>query len=196
MSGVFRALPATLLVLLLAAALHAKPPPDGFTTSIRHAPYDVRGSTTRELVREMQAKGPAEEGRRFFGRTEWSIRWNYLRERRDGAHVIRSITVAVNITHRLPRRIPTQGERDDLAAEWARFFRALTTHEQGHARNALQHGKALHAKLLAHGPFASARELEEYVRTEGAKCIAETRAADIEYDRRTEHGATQGAMLR
>ena len=40
------------------------------------------------------------------------------------------------------------------------------------------------------------RELENFVKAEGDKCIADANATDLEYDSKTEHGATQGATLR
>jgi hypothetical protein len=50
--------------------------------------------------------------------------------------------------------------------------------------------------LRAPHVFPSAEALKNFVHTEGNKCIAEAKAADKEYDRRTGHGATQGATLR
>jgi predicted secreted Zn-dependent protease len=96
----------------------------------------------------------------------------------------------------MPKRIPPPNEPDRVAERWARFMAALSTHEQGHAQNAMDHGKALYEVLRAPHVFPSAEALKNFVHTEGNKCIAEAKAADKEYDRRTGHGATQGATLR
>ena len=144
----------------------------------------------------MSERGPVEkDGKRYFAKTDWIIKWQYRYENRQGRAVLTQVSVTVDVNYELPhwQQPATAGGR--LGAEWARFSTALTTHERGHADNAIQHAKKLEAKLRQHGPFANREAMEAFVAAEGNQCVAEANAADLEYDRRTGHGAKQGAKL-
>lgn len=192
-----------LALLLLGLALcrtgRAEPLPplaEGFRMTTRQASYDLQGNSIQALLAEKNEKGPLDNGKRFFAHTHWELHWNYRYEQKGGSFVITTLSVTADIHYTMPRRIPPTGEPDRVAQPWARFIGALNTHEQGHAENGAQHGKALYALLRKPRVFASAQELKDFVATEGAKCLAEAKAADVEYDERTEHGEKQGATLR
>jgi predicted secreted Zn-dependent protease len=190
------ALASLLLAFPCTAGAETLPPiPEGFRPEVKQAPYDVQGNSVAALVAEKDAKGPMDDGKRFFAKTEWNLHWNYRYAARGGAFVITTLFVTAEITYRMPRRIPPPTEPDRVAAQWAQFMEALTKHEEGHAQNAIEHGKALYGALRAHGPFVSMQALKDFIQAEGDQCIAETREADKQYDARTGHGATQGATL-
>ena len=199
MKDTMKALTLCIILLGFVRTAHAEVAPpivEGFRTATKQSPYEVQGNSIQTLVAEMKAKGPLDEGKRFFGKTHWDLRWNYRYEQKEGGFVITTLMVMADIQYQMPRRILPPDEADNVAPQWARFMAALTTHENGHGQNAIQHGKTLYAILRAHRVFASAQELKNFVKTEGDKCIADANATDVEYDRKTEHGATQGATLR
>ncbi len=178
---------------------HAEPLPplaEGFRMTTRQTHYDLQGNSIQALQAEKNEKGPLDNGKRFFANTHWELRWSYRYEQKGGGSVITTLSVTADIHYTMPRRVLPPGETDHVAQQWARFIGALTTHEQGHAENGAQHGKALYALLRKPRVFASVQELKDFVATEGAKCLAEAKAADVAYDGRTEHGEKQGATLR
>lgn len=188
------------LILTLALACLAKTSAlnadDGFSTTTKQTTYVLQSNSVEKLVAEMKQKGPTDDGKRFFAKTDWQIRWNYEYDRENGGFVITKLSVRADITYRMPQRVLPAGTSDALAEKWARFLAALTLHEEGHAQIATTNAKALHEKLRSHGPFPNAQELEKFVKTEGGKCLQKARTEEVEYDRRTGHGATQGALLR
>lgn len=186
------------LIFALCTAAYAQTPPlvEGFHTTTKRTDYNLEGNSITALNAEKDAKGPLDKGKRFFAHTHWDILWNYRYEPKDGGFVITVLSVTAEIHYTLPRRVLPPGVRDQVAAQWARFFAATSAHERGHAENAERRGKALYNLLRKHRVFASAEELEAFISAEGAKCVAEATAADVEFDRQTDHGAKQGATLR
>ncbi len=185
-----------LLALCLAAHAEVTPVTEGFRTTVKRSDYTLEGNSIAALLAEKEAKGPLDNGKRFFANTHWDLHWNYRYEPRGGGFVITALSVTADIRYTMPRRVLPPGAQDQVAAQWARFLAATSVHEQGHAENAVRHGKALYDLLRKPRVFANAEELKTFIATEGGKCIADTTAADVEYDRQTGHGATQGATLR
>ena len=165
--------------------------------SAEHAKtYDLAGQSAQQLIAQMKKTGPLDkDGKRYFGKTDWTINWRYHYETRGRSVIFTRLSVTADVTIILPRRQAPATGGDPMAAEWARFSAALAVHERGHAENAHRHATQLYALLQGHGPFSNAQELETFVKTEGDKCIASTTAEDDEYDKRTRHGDTQGATL-
>ncbi len=190
-----------LAVIFLCLACVPSPceplPQEGFRVAEQAKPYDLTGQSVQQLIAQMKETGPlGKDGKRYFGKTDWLIHWRYHYETRDGAVILTRVSVTVDATTIMPRRQPPTDGVDRMAAEWARFCAALTVHERGHAENPERHGRDLYAVLHGHGPFAGVQELETFIKTQGDKSVADANAEDIEYDKRTGHGATQGATLR
>ena len=169
---------------------------EGFHATSRNTPYELQGNSISALLAEKNTKGPLDEGKRLFAHTHWDLKWNYLYEERGDGFAITLLSVNVDLQFTMPHRELRPGVADQVAPQWTRFMKALTTHENGHAENANQHGKALYELLRKPRVFASEQALKDFIASEGGKCIAKARAADVEYDRKTQHGATQGATLR
>lgn len=171
-------------------------PQEGIHATEHSKTYDLTGRSARQLIAQMKETGPlGKDGKRYFGKTDWTIHWRYHYETRGGSVIFTRVSVTVDVTTIMPRRPEPANGADRMMAEWARFLAALAVHERGHAENAHRHAKQLYAVLHGRGPFSSAQELEAFVKTEGDKCIAKTTAEDDAYDKRTGHGDTQGATL-
>ena len=182
--------------LCTAGTGNAETPAEGFRTTTKQSPYTVQGDSIAKLTAELNEKGPLDHGEKFHAKTDRQIHWHYRYERKGGGFAITTLTVTADIDCLLPRRTVPANQPDNLAAQWERYMAALTLHEHGHGQNAIDHAKALYATLRAHRVFATSQALEEFIRAEGDKCIADANAYDVEYDRKTKHGATQGATLR
>ena len=193
----FLALLSLLFAMCIATRAEVAPPTvEGFHTTSRNTPWELQGNSIPALLAEKSVKGPPGQGEHFFANTHWDLHWSYRYEEKDGGYVITLLSVTVDLQYTMPRRALPPGAADQVAAQWARFMKALTTHEIGHAENATQHGKALYTLLRKPRVFASVQELKDFIAAEGDQCIADARAADVEYDRKTQHGTTQGATLR
>lgn len=188
---------AAIFLCLASVSSWSEPlPQEGFHLAEHAKSYDLTGQSAKQLIAQMKETGPLrKDGKRYFGKTDWTINWRYHYETRGGAVVLTRVAVTVNATTIMPQRQLAANDADPMAAEWARFSAALAVHERGHAENAKRHARQLYAVLHGHGPFSSAQELEAFVKTQGDKSVADANAEDIEYDKRTGHGNTQGATL-
>ena len=132
-------------------------PQEGFHSAEHAKPYDLTGQSAKQLIAQMKETGPpGKDGKRYFGKTDWTIHWRYHYETRGGSVIFTRVSVTADATIILPRRQAPANGADPMAAEWLRFSAALAVHERGHAENAERHAKQLYALLHGHGPFSSA----------------------------------------
>jgi predicted secreted Zn-dependent protease len=187
------------LIILFAGLLglsEVRAATEAVPASVSTVYYDLTGGTIEELLQQLNALGPmAADGRRVFGYTDWQIIWSYQYKTRDANFVITTAKVEAKIVYKLPRR--TGFKRTDPAEpHWVQFAAALKKHEEAHGSNALAQAEILRKSLLKEHFFDSLSKLESFVDSEGKRVVAEGRAWDAEYDKRTRHGMREGAVLR
>ena len=96
---------------------------------------------------------------------------------------------------RLPVLAPDAAPPQAVHERWDDFALLLETHEAGHVDNYTDGARALQDAYAAVEPAATCDELRATLSDMGAAAIDAIRAADIDYDRRTDHGRTQGATF-
>jgi len=102
--------------------------------------------------------------------------------------------LAVKFT--LPRLPAANSLPVPVVKDWNRYFTALLTHEAGHSNIAAQAAQKLSRTLADRRTFHTRQELSDFAENEGQKCLTDMRNQDLHYDKRTNHGLTQGASLR
>lgn len=189
-----------LIVSLAAFGLPASPPrtsEDQVHVSVNSVRYDISGDSVYALLEEMRENSPiVDNGKIYFGHTRSDMRWNYGFRLQKGGYAITSAEVAVEITFTLPRRVGVSQTRSRVSSEWERYLASLELHENGHADFAIAEAHRLHARLTAPRVFKTADALRKFVAAEGSAALAASREANSEYDADTNHGATQGTVLR
>jgi predicted secreted Zn-dependent protease len=150
--------------------------------------YDVSGSTVAELRRSINKGRPADpkNGDRFDALSNWRVQWAWKSEGKTRCE-LGSATLSFSATVLMPRLAAPDSLSPELRVRWDHYIAALETHEAGHVRHAYDH----------HGEVLTA--------IKGATCETVTKAAqaaigkidqyNIEYDRQTRHGETQGAVF-
>lgn len=158
--------------------------------------YSIDGATPADLRRELNAKGPmGSGGRRFDGYTRWYVSWQYRYNRTDGGCAIGSVSTHVKVTMTLPRwSSPSRGD-DATRQQWARYLSALELHEQGHRRHGIDAGHEVDRAIAAMPPAAHCDALGAAANALGASILKKYNQRDLDYDRDTQHGATQGARF-
>jgi predicted secreted Zn-dependent protease len=144
--------------------------------------YQVKGSTESELAKEIQTKGP----NGFAGYTNWYIRWGWPGFGHEECDLSGAwITTKVSVT--LPEWDPTVGVPSDLIKNWTEFSQALYKHEMGHV------GNITDALPLIEDAIHSA----DCVTADSAAnaVLDKLRGRDVQYDDKTDHGRTQGAVF-
>jgi predicted secreted Zn-dependent protease len=154
--------------------------------------YDVAGRSVADLLAAMQRLGPAWGERRFFGLTNTALEYGYRHVYGSGWCSVREPSVLAEVRVTLPRWRHPQGTPYALERDWRAFERALTSHEEGHVRLAREEASTLYRQisvLRAHDCAAIDRDAG-LISSELRNRFALRHA---EYDRRTDHGRSQGA---
>lgn len=158
--------------------------------------YTIEGATPPELRREMSAKGPqGKEGQRFDGHTRWYVNWRYQYKNTAGGCAIASVTTSVKATITLPQW--RNEKRADSATRelWTRYLAALDQHEQGHRRHGVDAANEIDLAIAAMPPAGSCDALGANANALGMRILQKYQQRDLDYDRDTRHGATQGARF-
>ena len=158
--------------------------------------YDVKGSTPLELRREINAKGPqGAGGRRFDGYTRWDVSWNYRYQNAARSCAIASVTTTVKVTMTLPRWSNENGGSSAVRTQWARYLAALESHEQGHRRHGINAANEVDRAIAVMPSAGDCDALGANANATATRILRRYNQMDLDYDRETEHGATQGARF-
>jgi predicted secreted Zn-dependent protease len=186
---------ASLCALPIAACANgprsAGPRPSAFAgiPNLELAYYDVSGRTVEEIRRSIDSRQPRDpnDGTRVAALSTWSMHWSW-RVRAGGGCDLSRPSIEFRARTLLPRLVSEGDLTADLRARWRTFLAAVHAHEARHVRYAYEHRKDVAAAIKASDCESA-----------GAAAAAAVRAIaqrDIDYDRATHHGATEGAVFR
>lgn len=147
--------------------------------------YQFGGSSTAEARANMNKVRP----RGYDAYTAWQINWRYTYKQANGRCSIATVTVNLTITYTMP---DLQTSDAALDRSFKGYLVKLRTHEDGHAENGRIVARRIDdaiPKLTA----ATCEELGKNANALGQSIVKEGNALDIEYDKTTDHGRTQGA---
>jgi predicted secreted Zn-dependent protease len=179
-------------LLAVAGAGAAEPPPQGSgldgVPNVDVQYYDVAGRSFDEIRNAMNAARPTEanDGQRVDALTRWYLRWRWPRQP-DGTCLLDRVEVTFSATMQMPRLADPAHLPRQVLARWQAYMAALQIHEQGHVRHAWENMESV-ARAIRASDCANAT----------AAGRAATRALarwDVDYDRQTRHGLSQGARF-
>jgi predicted secreted Zn-dependent protease len=153
--------------------------------------YIIRGTTGREIAAEIARLGPESNGRRFAGTHSSRFEYRYTSEIRAGACVPKA-TVDLVSRVTLPYWADSSRAGSLLQAAWGTYLKALAFHEDNHRLIAFRHVSDFQRKLAdLHAPTCSM--LAADIRNLAKDITTKSQRAQDAYDRKTRHGATEGA---
>lgn len=160
--------------------------------------YPISGSTASTLRSQMIQMGPTSqiEGLHYDADTNWVVHWSYDYQRTPTSCRLTSARQTVDVTYTLPHWQPMAGTDRSLVAEWTRYLAALMSHEKGHAQNGISAGANIEQALNALPAYPSCQALHTAVVATVQQVTRQHNQWDIDYDRETQHGLTQGALFR
>ena len=182
------------LVLLLASGAAGGTEP-GLKVTSNHRDYTIAGTTAPELRAAMDQLGPLDAGKRVDAVTKWWISWHYTYRQAGGSCAIARADVVVKIEFRLPVWRNSTSVGGSLLQQWQRYLQLLQRHEDGHANDAIATGRALLHSLQRLPARPSCASLGSTADALGEAQLKRATVWDVAYDRRTHHGATQGAVF-
>jgi len=106
----------------------------------------------------------------------------------DGRCNLSAATASFEATVLLPRLAADRPPAPDLQAAWTRYIGALRLHEAGHLRRA--HDRLDDVAIAVRSSSCATANAA------GERILNEIRRDQAQYDAATQHGRTQGAMLR
>jgi predicted secreted Zn-dependent protease len=182
------------LVIALLAATPVRAEPK-VIESVHY--YDVTGATAREVRASLNREGPisGNDDKRYDAVCRWNVAWKFQYRRGNGSCGIESATTEVKITITFPRLKTDETTSASLVKAFASYSEKLMVHEKGHAQNAIDTAQKIEAGILALRPEPTCDAMRTAANALGQTFIKAANQADIDYDRRTQHGATQGARF-
>lgn len=160
--------------------------------------YDISGPSPRDLVAQMRALGPLDnldQRTHRFARSDWHVSWHYGDWRTPNQCAISKVLVTLDIVSIYPRWTREAQADTAMRKEWQDFMAGVFAHESGHGRNGIDTAREIEQTVAAISPEANCADLGAKVDAVVSAIIQKHNAIDIEYDRITDHGRTQGAYL-
>ncbi len=172
--------------------------PVDFKSATTLATYTVTGNTLTAISDSLEKNAmpdPHEPGSRYYARTNWFIQGEWFwKPTARGCEMDRG-TVSIAITITLPALKTTAGLAPDLLKRWNSFVSNTSVHEQGHARLALQGARDYQRNLGNFPPAANCDLLQNQLRDLYNRDFDAIDRVNVEYDKDTQHGLTQGAVF-
>jgi predicted secreted Zn-dependent protease len=156
--------------------------------------YDVTGVDYSGLVRSLAAHGPQFNGKSFHGLAKWNVSYRYETQVAGRQCKFSHIELKIAGEILMPNWRDEAKASTELRQRWSKYYAALKAHEEGH----VQHGKELALRLREHflglGNFECA-EAGGLAQRAFDRIYSNLKDRDRDYDQRTQHGATQGALF-
>lgn len=175
----------------IAHGCHPHPGLSKRNVKVRCHSYVVDATSQMRLLTQLTHRSPY---RPYRGQTHASILDRYDYASSSAGCAITRATVAARIVFTMPRWKPKGKPDPFLVFEWNRFIEALWIHERGHALRALAAKRDVE-RTLRNLVSPTCEELRASAETATDQIISKLRARDRVYDRKTDHGATQGASI-
>lgn len=157
--------------------------------------FKVSGASERELRRSINQSRPWKDKPEGDAHTAWKIEWTFSMTSSQTACRVHSFATKTAITMTLPKWTSNPSAPQALARRWESYLAALKVHEEGHKQIALAAAAEIQKRVKALKPAPECDALSASVNNTARDVIAEYRQKEIEYDRKTDHGATQGARF-
>jgi predicted secreted Zn-dependent protease len=157
--------------------------------------YTVSANTPRELRAALNREKAPKGLDASDARTGWNIQWTYRVAPADTGCQLRSFETRTTITVTLPKWDATPEAQPGMEQRWKDYLKALAKHEDGHRAIAASAATEMHKRVHAIKETPTCDGLTEAIKKAAHETLSEFRAKEAQYDRKTEHGATQGARL-
>ncbi|MEP6897940.1 MAG: DUF922 domain-containing protein [Rhodanobacter sp.] len=159
--------------------------------------YAVTGNDAQALRRSLNANGPlVADGKRYDAYTRWKLRWHYhWNSDATGACALVSFDSVTDVQMTLPQWQIPERIPQALRRQWAAYLQALRTHEEGHAQIGRAAADAMDNLMRTFGTRPDCHALDIELQARGKRLLQDFSGKDAEYDLRTQHGMTQGAVF-
>ena len=163
--------------------------------SIEYKNYVISPRAAHEIKPELMRHTPIRDYKGSYnGHTDWYIDWQYQTRQEANICRINQLKVKVHVVHILPRLSEYVTDKQTIEV-FNRFNAALTQHEKNHGNNGLSAAREIDKALNALQPQRSCHRTSWLIDDIGHSIVKKYVAADKEYDRTTNNGMTEGAVI-
>jgi predicted secreted Zn-dependent protease len=163
------------------------------SASMKNEFYDIRGTTTEALRREIAAKGP--EGR-WWGTASTSFSFRITTRTTANGCAVDTVRAAADSTVRLPRWANRAEAPAQVQDQWDGYLRSLELHERGHVQISLDAAKDLERTLREIPEQPSCSLVEAEAKRRSSAVNSRLRDRQVGYDAETDHGRKQWTPYR
>lgn len=172
--------------------------PIGFASPFKIVTYPVTGSTVDQLSASLE-KGALKDAHdpfdSHYALTSWFLSATWEEKPSQAGCEVAHAMITMTITMTLPALSNPSNLPPDVAKRWDNFVSNTITHEMGHVKlgidGATEYRRALGNFLPAMSCDLLKLQLNNLFKNE----YAQIDNANVDYDKQTNHGATQGAVF-
>ena len=158
--------------------------------------YQVEGTSSREISNSLNRNTPIRRnGKIFRGNTRYDVRWNFRWRQRANSCRMDSVETNLDIKYTLPKLKNAGSLSLHLQQKWSSYMTALIAHEYEHGEIALDMAYVIEEEILHIEPAKTCQELEANANRLGHQIVQEFKEIQADFDRRTNHGATEGVVF-
>lgn len=157
--------------------------------------YNVYGTSVDEIWRQIARCTPVHHGsERFAANTGYNLSSYYgYTTNGDGTCSMTQVSVGLHVNQVYPKWVNT-GSSSKVAAAWNSFITHLRTHENGHISLDKRYAYELYNGLKAIQDV-DCHDIRGVINGKVQKVTKKLTSANDGYDHKTNHGATQGAVM-
>ena len=170
----------------------------GFASSFKVVTYPVTGSTVEQLSQSLERnalRDSHDSGNYHYALTAWFLSAHWEDKPAPAGCEVGHADMTMTITVTLPLVDNPSSLPPDVALRWNTFISNTITHEMQHVKlsmdGATEYRRALGNFLPAMDCDLLKRQLNDLFKRE----YTQIDNANVDYDNKTNHGATQGAVL-
>ena len=153
--------------------------------------YYVNPNTRADILTSLKENSPIHEGgKTMYGSSNSDVKWNLKWKHNSQICWVTSVNTKVTTTYTLPKLIEGGSGIDSF---WDNWYPNLLTHEKVHHKLAIDAAEEIERTIRKMPSFSTCDLLEKNANNIVLESINKLRRLQKDYDKRTNHGETQGA---
>ncbi|MEW5719374.1 MAG: DUF922 domain-containing protein [Chloroflexota bacterium] len=169
-----------------------------FSSTLKVTTYPVTGKSVTDISKSLEANAisdPHEPGSRYYALTKWQLAGNWVIKPSVRGCEVSSGEVSLVMTMTLPVLATTTGVPADTLKKFNTFIDKTVLHESGHVELALQGARDYQRALGNFAPVSDCEGLKAQLSNLYRRSFDAIDVANVDYDVKTKHGLTQGAVF-
>lgn len=168
-----------------------------YETKFTVTTYNVMGKTLNDISKSLNAQAlpdPHEPFSRYYARTDWYLTGDWFWKPSASGCELTGAQVMVAVTMTLPA-LTTVDAPAEVQTQWNQFIDNTITHESVHVKLAYDGARNYQRELSQLAPTTNCDLLQNRLNEIFRKNFDQIDRANVDYDKRTKHGETQGAIF-